>query len=125
MKGITDNSSEAVKGGFRAIERFEGLLLDVNREPGKFEDDSGVIKDQAKVEYEDVTILKIFPGEDEPTLEDNKFVFWITYAKPEKEKPHVNSFFAKAFQKSAEILCKERGDATPGLTALIGTRCVM
>lgn len=122
--GETDlilRSDEASKGSFQSIKKLEGNLMSVKRVPNEFDE----TRDSAKVELEDVIILEMIEGESEPDLEDDKFRFFMNYAKKEKAKAHQNTFYAAAFLKSAEELAKARGVDNGGVADLIGSRVVL
>uniref|UniRef100_A0A6M3J221 Uncharacterized protein n=1 Tax=viral metagenome TaxID=1070528 RepID=A0A6M3J221_9ZZZZ len=124
MGDIIGKSSEATKGGFQAIVEVEGVLESIERVESKFKDNQFGKEnpDQAQVTLSEAVVLEMEPGEPEPELKDDKFVTWMNYARPGHQKPHVNSFFAKAFVASAEKLAKERGSDDPRLQDLYGQR---
>lgn len=130
---MTDNriaysTKEASKGGFQAIKKFEATLVEHERiknkfagEDGMLTDDAGnkrVAPDQIEARYEDVVILEMEEGEPEVELKDNKFTVLYSYAKPEKQNAHQNTFWMKGYVASAEALGK-----TP--KEFEGTRVVM
>lgn len=125
MGDIIYNPEEASKGSFQSIKKFEALLVDVQREPSPWETKEGQVeKDVAKVYCEDVIILEMEEGTEEPDLTDDKFTFVMNYAKKDAEKPHKNTFFVAAFLESAKALAKARGNDGGTLQDLLGTRVV-
>lgn len=106
-EGMVFKSSEASKGAFQGIKMLRGLLVDIDRVAGKvFEGQEGKTpKDQAQIKLEDVAILEMEEGEEEPELKEGKFTIWMPYAQPGK-KPHKNSLWIKGFVASAEKLGK-------------------
>lgn len=127
MSDLIGSSSEASKGAFQGILLVEGVLVSGERKPSRFTDSlyKSEPKDQAEVTLEDALILEMEEGETEPELKDDKFVFWMNYAVPGKDKPHQNTFFVKGFQKSAEELWKARGEEGKGWRDLIGSRVTL
>ena len=130
MSDIIGKSSEATKGGFKAVKRVEGTLLPIKRVPSRFteEDSKFGVKDQAEIVLEDALIVEMEPGEPEPELKDDRFVTWMTYAAPGKEKPNVNTFFVKHFMTSGEKLDAKRrgvGEKDGILSNVYGTRVVL
>lgn len=122
---IIDRPEEASRGSFQAIKKLEGLFVDRTRVEGKFEDEKGRKRDQIKVDLEDVVILEMFEGEDEPDLEDGKFSFYLNYALAGKDKAHANTFYVKGFLTSAVALAKARGIENGSIPELLNTRVVM
>lgn len=110
-EGIIGKSSEATKGGFRAIIEIEGDLCPVKRVPPPPEFTGWGNKppsDQAEITLESAIIRKMEEGEPEPELQDDRFRTWMTYAGQGKPKPNANSFFAKYFVTSAQELDSKR-----------------
>ncbi len=115
VDGLFFDPKEASKGGFSAIEKFRGKLVKIDRVPSKFKNDDGSpAKDQAEVDYEDVTILRVAEGETEPELEEGKYRYWMPFAVPGK-KAHANSFWTKGFLES----CKKAYGTTPDRVLLM------
>ena len=129
---IIGSSKEATRGGFQSIVEVEGILQEIKRVESKFTEnrfnkDKGP-NDQAEITLEEATILAMEEGEPEPDLKDDKFVTWMNYAAKGKTKPNVNTFFVKAFMKSAEAVEAKRRGVKPEegiLSNLYGTRVVL
>lgn len=117
---IAFSSKEATAGGFQAIKRFEGDLLEHKKIANKFAkpEDTAPAPDQIEVYFGDVVILEMEEGEPEPELKDKKFSILFNYALPGR-KPHKNSKWIAGYVKSAEETFKK----TP--KELEGERVVM
>lgn len=108
MSDIAFSSKEATKGGFQAIKKFEGNLIEHKKIANKFAkpEDTKPAPEQIEVYFEDVVILEMADGEPEVELKDNKFSLLFNYALPGR-KPHKNSKWIAGYVKSAEEAFKK------------------
>jgi len=99
---IEDEKQLSVGSGFQAIKKIRGLLnvIDVTDPPESWENRE---KQVVFVELEDVIILEMFNDEEAPNLTDNKFSFYIPYAKAGKT-PTKGSIYNKCWFTSAKEL---------------------
>ena len=97
MSGIITDPNEAVSGGFKSILAFEGDLMSLTKEDNTFD----TTREQLRFEFENVAILEMEEGEPEPELEDDRFHFWVGYAKKGR-KPNKNSVYVRAILPSAK-----------------------
>jgi hypothetical protein len=112
--GLIGKSSEASKGGFKAIKEVEGVLQPPTREKSNFQREDGQPSpDQAKIILENAEIIEMEEGESEPELSEDRFTTYMNYARPGKDKPHQNSFYVKGFMKSGERLDAARRGVKP------------
>ena len=115
---IEFDPTKVSKGGLQGILEFRGLLLGHERITNKFgatrkkfgsetaENPEGVVEtapDQIEVSYEDVEILCMEEGVEEPELTDGKFTILINFAKPGQDKAHNVSQWNKGYTDT----CKE------------------
>ena len=108
---IEFDPTKTSKGGFASILEIRGVLVSHERITNKFgetrkkygTDIDEVAPDQIQVSYEEVEILRMEEGEEEPDLEDGKFSILINYAKPGQEKAHRLSQWNFGYTDS----CKE------------------
>lgn len=118
---ITDTPDEASKGGIQAIVTFEGDLNTYERVDNIFgpEDMNGKpASDMIHMGFDDVVIIEMEPGEDEPELTDDHLDIHVNYAKPGKENAHKNSFWVKGVVQSTADM-----GTTP--SKLVGSRVRM
>jgi hypothetical protein len=102
---IEYDPEKASKGGLQAILEFQGRLVSHERIANKFGETRKKFgteiqepaPDQIEVKYEDVVVLRVEEGEEEPTLTDNKFNILLNYAKPGQAKSNGLSQWNKGY----------------------------
>ena len=117
---IEFDPTKVAKGGFAGILEFQGKLVSHTRIPNKFgamrtkwgTEIEEVSPDQIQVEYEDVVILRMEEGEEEPDLRDGKFNILLNYAKPGHDKSNALSQWNKGYADT----CKAVHDKLPNQT---------
>jgi hypothetical protein len=83
--GLIGKSSEASKGGFKAIKEVEGVLQPPTREKSNFQREDGQPSpDQAKIILENAEIIEMEEGESEPELSEDRFTTYMNYARPKE-----------------------------------------
>jgi len=127
MSGIIDRSDQAEKNIFNYIKRVEGILGQPERKPSRFETgfNNKPSPDQVELVLEEATILEMEEGYDAPDLKDDRFVWWLTYAQPGKDKPSNGTFFVQGFCRSAEEVMKAKGKPSAGWRDLVGERVTL
>lgn len=94
-EGLIFDPEQASKGSYKMVKRFNGDLVKLAREEGKFD------KDQAVLYFENVEIEEMLEDEEKPTLDDDTYRAWYSYALPGK-KPHQNSLWIMGVIASAK-----------------------
>lgn len=104
---FVETTAEAAVGGYQGIKKVRGLLVSLEKVPGKVPEGADwEPKDQIEVVLEDAAILEMFPNADDFELKDNKFTCWVPYAA-EGKVPTAGSIYMKCFIASAEELGKK------------------
>ena len=118
MEGLINKTTEATASGMKAIQKFEGTFSKADRVAGNYGGD------QVQLEFEDVVVLEMQGNEPAPDLNDDKLIWWMSYAAP-NQSPKKTKFVVKGLMKSAEALWESRGVKDKGWLDLLGERVVM
>jgi len=90
-----ESTAQAVRGGFKGVESFRGLLVDLDRVANPWQSDG---PDQVKATFKDAQVLTLFPGEEPFTFKNGEHSFYTEY------NPKAHSIWMECMVASAEEL---------------------
>lgn len=110
MPNIEFDPEKAAKGGLSAVIDVQGTLVKHTRIANKFgatrkkfgTEDEEAAPDQIQVDLEDVVIIEMEEGAEEPELENGEFTILINYAKPGQPKSNALSQWNSGYADSCK-----------------------